>query len=827
MIHDLRTAARRLRLSPAFTVSAIFTLALGISATTLMFSVVETVLLRPLPFPDPNRLVVLSDVLNHTDLTAGEEAGVTAPDVRDYVHYTRSLEHLGAYLVASYELSGVSDPIRVNAARMTAAVFPALGVPPMIGRVFSQQEEDENQQVVVLSCAAWRKYFQGDMNVVGQSLRLNRKPYIIIGVMPVKFQFPLLAGHGEDVELWVPMSFSPEDFQGENMAAWGFRMVGRLAPGVTLADAQNDSQRIAELITKNYPPFMNSVHISALVQPLQEATVAQARSLLRTLFLAVLFVLLIACVNLAGLLLVRAMGRRRETGIRLALGARAATILGRALLESIILSMTSGLLGLILAAMGLQIGKTFLPDTIPRISEIGLDWKIAFFAASLAALAGISCGVAPAFAAIRVNVNDALKEGGRGETPGGRHARLRSVLVITEIAIAFVLVSSSGLLLLSFEKMRAVRLGFRPDHVLAASYSLPREQYSTQPSVDEFNNELMRRLETLPGVRSAGITSMLPASGADVLSNFVVEDHATPKGTDSDLAWSSSVSGDYFHVLGIELLRGRFFSEADRANTQLVLIANRKLAETYWPKQDPIGKRIRWGMPETPTPWMTVVGEVDDIKQGRRDQDTREQTYQPSTQQAASLGTFASNKGLNATHGMIVVRTSIPPGQIRRAVVSTVHSIDPQLPLTNMQALDRVISESDASRSFFTGLIIIFAAASSLLVFSGVYSVIAVSTAQRQQEMAIRLALGSQRSRIRRIILLSGAKLALSGCVIGVGGTLIASRLLRAFLFELSPFDPSISVAALIFLLLLTLAASLLPAWRVASIDPAKALHAG
>src|SRR5947208_3567776 len=405
---------------------------------------------------------------------------------------------------------------------------------------------------------------------------------------------------------------------------------------------------------RSYPSFMSSLRIQAVVRSLREETVEQARQLVRTLFLATMVVLLIACANLAGLLLVRAIRRRREIAVRRALGAPAGALLREAVLESLVLSVTGGVLGLGLAAIALRVGVSLLPETLPRIEEISLDGQVVLFAIVLSVLTGVVCGLAPAFAALRTSVNETLKEGGRTGTAGGGHARLRSVLVVGEIAVALVLLAASGLLLRSFEKMRAVDLGFRPDHVLATSYSLPQKQYTRQAAVDEFNHELIRRLQQLPGVKSVGLTSFLPASGGNSNTAFIAEGYVAPKGGGMNLAMQVTVEGDYLQTIGVPLLSGRFFTPADTADTQLVAIVNHKLAEHCWPGSDPVGKRLRLGMQETKTPWVTVVGEVADVKEASPDVPSKEQYYEPVEQLEKSIGPYASPTDLNGNGGSIV-----------------------------------------------------------------------------------------------------------------------------------------------------------------------------
>jgi predicted permease len=824
LFFDLKFALRQLRKSPGFAATAIAMLAFGIGATTAIFSIVEGVLLRPLPFPDSGRLVVLTDRLQGADIGGNGEAGVTAPDIRTYTRDTRSFENLGGYTFAQYELSGIGEPAQVNAARLTSGLFPALGVSPHLGRLFTAQEDEQSQQLTILSYATWQSRFHGNPQVLGSRILLDRKPYVVIGVMPQNFEFPLVPGHLNRSELWVPMSFSQVELT-QGAASWNFGMVGRLKAGVTAMRAQADSERVAQEIMRNYPPFMSSLRISSAVRPLQEETVEQARPLVRTLFLAVAVVLLIACANLAGLLLVRAIRRQRERAIRQALGAPAAALLRPAFLESLVLSVSGGVLGVVLAAVALRVGKSFLPESLPRIGEIGLNWTVIGFALLLAVVTGLLCGLAPAFATLRTSVNDTLKEGGRSGATGGKHARLRSILVVAEIAVALVLLSASGLLLRSFEKMRSIDLGFRPQNVTSAAYSLPRRQYATQSAVDSFNKELLLRLQQIPGAVSTGLTIFLPASDINANETFVVEGYVPPKGAGMNLATPDQVIGDYFRTMGISLIRGRFFTDSDRANAQLVVIVNRKFAQHYWPKQDSLGKRLRIGTPEMQTPWLTVVGVIADVKLGSPDADTKEQFYQPVDQSEADIGSLATPADLNGNGGYIVFRGTLPPETMENVLRAAVRSIDPQLPLTQVQTMEQAISDTEAPRRFNTTVITGFAAAAVLLAILGIYSVIAFSVASRVQEMAIRMALGSQRSGIMRLILISGAKLACIGCVLGLLGAVAAADLLKTFLFGVSPFDPLVLTLAAIAVLVLALTASAIPAQRAASIDPMRALR--
>jgi len=824
-LFDLRFVTRQLLKSPGYAITAVLMLAFGIGATTAIFSIVEGVLLRPLPFPSPDHLVVLADRLEGVDLQGNGEAGVTARDIRAYTRDTKSFDALGGYQFASYELSGVGSPAQVNASRLTAGVWPALGVAPQLGRVFTADEDEHSQQVVVLSYAAWKTRFNGNPQILGAKIQLDRKTYVVIGVMPREFEFPLIPGQLNRAELWVPMSFTAQELSDPGAASWSWQMVGRLKPGISATQAQSDSERVAQQIMRGYPANMASLHISAVVRPLQEETVEQTRPLLRTLFLAVAVVLLIACVNLAGLMLVRAIRRQREVAVRLALGARAWALLRQTLLESLVVSLSGGLLGLALAAIALKVGKSLLPESLPRISEIALNWQVVGFALLLGVVTGMLCGLAPAFAALRTNVNSTLKEGGRSGSSAGGHARLRSALVVAEIAIALVLLAASGLLLRSFEKMRSVDLGFRPERVATATYNLPQKQYSKQPAVDAFNNELLRKLYQVPGVTAAGITSTLPSSGGNGNETFVVEGYVPAKGAPLNLAVPAQIIGDYFGTMGIPLLRGRTFTDADKSGKPLVIVVNHKFVEHYWPNQDPIGKRMRIGTQEMQTPWMTVVGEIADVKLGSPDDPTKEQFFIPIAQAEDTIGSLASPDDLWGNGGFIVLRSALPPEQMEDALRSTVRSIDPQLPLTQVQTMEHAVSSTEAPRRFNTVLITGFALAAVLLAGLGIYSVIAFAVAARAQEMAIRMALGSQRAGIVQLILKSGVKLAIIGCVLGLAGAAGASTLLRSMLFGISPFDPLVLAAAAIGVMLLALGASALPAFRAASIQPIQALR--
>lgn len=822
--HDLRYTLRQLRNAPVFALTAVLTLALGLGATIAIFSIVNGVLLRPLPFADPDQLVLLGDHLEGTDWGEKRPAPVTAPEIGTYARETRAFQNMGGYGEATYELSGNGTPEQVHATRMGAALFPTLGVAPLLGRTFTPDEDEKHELVTVLSYATWKNRFQGNPHILGTKVLLDRQPYLVIGVMPKSFEFPLVPGHLNRSELWVPLSPTQDELV-QGASSWGFHLIARLKKGITTPQATDDAERVAHEIMRGYRADMAGLHIRAVVSPLRAVTVEQARPLLRALFLAVLVVLLIVCANLAGLLLVRALRRQREIAVRLALGASSGALLRYLMFEGLVLSLCGGLLGVVFASMALHVGKSLLPESLPRISDIDLNWSGIVLALLLAMATGLLCGLAPAFATLRTDVNVYLKDAGRSNSASGGPGRLRSMLVIGEIAIAMILLTTSGLLLRSFEQMSTVDLGFQPEHVVTAGYTLPQKQYATQAAVNGFNNELLTRLRQAPGSQAAGITTGLPASGVRMQGGFVPDGYVSPKGAGVDVATPLQVTGEYFRAAGIPLLQGRFFNTGDRPDTQLVAIVNHKLAEHYWPKQNPIGKRIRIGTQEMKTPWMTIVGEIADVKLGSPDLDATEQYYNPIEQTQAALGSLASPENLIGNGGYLVLRSALAPEQMENILRATVRSLDPQLALTQVQTLEQVVEDSEASRRFNTSLITLFAAVALLLAMLGVYSVTAFSVASQERELAIRIALGSERASVARLVLVSGAKLAVAGSLLGLTGAAMASGLLRSLLFKVSPFDPLVLAAAPAIVLILSLGACMLPALRAAFVNPMEALR--
>ncbi len=817
----LRFAFRQVWRAPGFTLTVILTLALGIGATTAIFSLIEGILLRPLPFSNPDRLVLLGD-----HLAGGASTSVTAREIGTYSKATNAFSSLGGYIGTSYEVSGAAIPEQVNAARFTAGVFATLGVRPMIGRVFTQEEEDARQPLAVISYGLWLSRYHRDPHVLGSAIVLDRRPYSIIGVMPRSFEFPLTDGQLDQAQIWVPLSLTPDELSDEHAGFWGYQMVARLKDGVTLSQAAQDADRVARQVMRTLPPAQSAIHIQGDVTPLLEFAVAEVRPLLRTLFLAVSVVLLIACFNVAGLLLARAIRRRSEYAVRLALGARSSVIIRESVFEGLLLGVAGGLLGLAFAATAIRIALHLLPDSMPRIDSISLDATVAGFALLLALLTGALCGLAPAFAALRTNLTETLKEGGRSGAGASSHAWLRSALVVSEIAIALVLLTISGAFLQSLQKMRAVDPGFRPDHVLVAGYRLPLPQYPSEAYSNAFNHAVVDRLSVKPGVIAAGISTAVPASGGYGESGFTIEGEST---ADWKLKFAifATVYGDYFHVMGIPLLDGRLFTEDDRSNSPLVVIVNQSMASHSWPGQRAIGKRMHAGGPQRGKsfPWATVVGVVADTKMGSRDEPSNDQWYTPAEQPATLNGSDYSGKLTASAGGYITLRSALPPAQMTQTLRSAIAEIDPALALQLVQTMDDAVSIVEAPRRFNTDLITAFAVGALLLTITGIYAVVAFSVSLRTQEIAIRMALGAQRNGIARMVLISGAKLALIGCVLGVLGSLAVSRLVSSFLFEVSAADPLIYIASVLIMVLLALLASALPARRAASADPITALR--
>ena len=819
LLQYLRFAFRQLRKAPGFTFTVVLTLALGIGATTAVFSLVEGILLRPLPFHEPDRLVLLGDIVR----AQGGTPDVTAREIATYSATTTAFSSVGGYATAGYELSGGATPEEVNTGRFSASVFSTLGVPPLLGRVFTRQEQDAQQPVAIISYGLWLNRFHRDPHVLGNSIVLDRKAYSIIGVMPRDFEYPLVDGHLDQAQLWIPLNLSPEELSESQAGAWRYQIVGRLKEGVSLSQAVQDVDRVAKQAMRDFPPSMAAIHIHGDIKPLREDAVAGVRPLLRTLFLAVSIVLLLACLNVAGLLLVRAIRRRREYAVRLALGARSSVILRESAAEGLLLSVVFSVLGLAFAAAAIRATLQLLPESMPRIDSISIDGSVVTFSLLLALATGTLCSLAPAFAALRTNLIESLKEGAQTGI-GAANTWLRSALVVSEIAIAMVLLTVSGALLRSFQRMRAVDPGFQPDQVLVASYQLPLNQYSTYAAAERFNRAVVERLRNQPGMVASGITSVVPSSGNAPESTYTIEGQPE-EGWKLKFAMFANTYGDYFHAMGIPLLDGRTFTQQDNGSAPLVVIVNQSMAKHSWPGERAVGKRMHVGNPKKGLPWATVVGVVADTRLGARDEPAIDQWYSPMQQPATLNGIEASETLPHPASGYIALRSALPPEEITQTLRSGVAGVDPLLAIEQVQPMSAVISNVEAPRRFNTYLISAFAAGALLLAITGIYAVVAFSVSLRTQEIAIRMALGATRAGITRLVVISGAKLALLGCGLGLLGSLAVSRLVSGFLFDVSATDPLIYGAGVVVMMLMALLASAFPATRAASTDPIDALR--
>ena len=816
---DFRFAARQLFKAPGFTLTVLLMLGLGIGVTSAIFSLIEGILLRPLRFQNPDRLVLVGDHLGNNP-----GIGVTAREIATYSNASSAFSSMGGFFGASYELSGGATPEEISAGRLTAGVFPTLGVEPILGRVFTQAEEDAHAPLAVISYALWMNRYQRDPRIVGRTIELNRRTYSILGVMPRSFEFPADSDRFSQTQLWVPMSLTPDELSEQAAGFWGYRIVARLKEDVTEAAAAQDANRVAQQVMRDFPPTMSAIRIRGDAKSLHEYVVGETRPLLRTLFLAVSVVLLIACVNVAILLLVRAIRRRREYALRLALGARAGVLVRESVCEGLLLSFAGGLVGLAFAAALLRTALHLLPASMPRVGSVAIDPTVAGFTLLLALATGVLCSITPAFAAARTDLIESLKEGVRTSAGAKNHAWLRSTLVVAEIAIALVLLTTAGAFLRSYQKMLAVDPGYRPDHVLVANYRLPLDQYPTDASVDAFNRTAIDRLSSKPGVSAVSISTILPGSDSYPMAAYTIEGQPT-EGWKLKFAAFGSVDGDYFGSLGIPLLEGRTFNSGDRPDSPLVLVVNQSMAEHSWPGQSPLGKRMHVGNPKKHMPWATVVGVVGNTKIGSPDEANTDQWFAPAQQPAILEPPQPSGKRSGVGGAFLALRSALPPEQMRETLRATIAAIDPVLVLRHVQTMTDIVSESEAPRRFNTGIISAFALGALALAISGIYAVVAFSVSLRTQEIAIRMALGAERKNIARLVLTSASRLALVGCAFGVVASFAVSKVVSTFLFSVTATNPIIYAVSVLTMLLVALLASALPAARAASSDPIQALR--
>lgn len=817
LLHDIRYGLRGIFKNPSFAVVALLTLTLGIGGTTAMFSVVNAVLLRQLPYQDPSRLVLIRELIPKIDSTP---ISVPAPDILDFRDRSQAFSGVAGFEGRRYEWIGRGAPQQVQGTRVSFNTLSVLGVSPVLGRSFTAEEDRPGQHVVILSYSLWQREFGGDRGVLGRTVSLNRIPYTVVGVMPPQFLFPVNSSSTADPsQLWVPLALTPEEIaaRGDN---FDDGVVARIKPGVSFAQTQSDVDRVAQYIREQYPPEVRGeLDMRGVITPLSEVAFGDLRRPMLALFGGVFLILLIAAANVANLLLTRATGRQKEIAVRIALGATPARLITQLLAESVTLSLAGGALGTLFAAFATDLIVSLVPGNVPRLHQAQVDVRTLAFAFAISLLAGVVFGLAPVFLALRTRLNENLKEGGRGGSFGRQHRRLRSGLVVAEVSLALVLLFAAGLLLRSFQKLLETNPGFAPDHLITASVSLPAAQYPQAQQMRSFQHALLERMQQLPGGRSAGMATDLPLE-SDWIRIFTADGYNPPPGAGMNVDSHTVVGGDYFQAMGIPLVRGRNFLPSDDAHSLPVIIVSQSLAEKYWHGQDPIGKRLKWGPAQSDSPWLTVVGVVGDVKQQALDKTTLPHTYQPYAQLKDDLVV----QGIVRTLRM-VVRTSGDPRSAAASLKAAVWGLDRQLAVTKLRTMEEVLSESSAPRRFNMILVLLFAGTALLLAAIGIYGVIAYSVAQRTQEIGIRMTLGAERVHVLRMVLGWGVLLTGTGTILGLAASLAAARLLRGFVFGIQATDPLTFVVVVAVLVATALLATCVPAWRAARVDPMVALR--
>ena len=816
-MNDLRYAVRILAKSPAFTAVAVLTLALGIGANTAIFSVVNAVLLRPLPYPESERLVWLSERSPNFPTMS-----VSYPNFSDWRSQQQVFEEIGVYNWGNYNLTGKGQPSRLTGVRISADALAALRARSAVGRIFSNDEDKPGApSVVVLSHALWRERFGGDANIVNQSITLDGRPYTVIGVMPAGFAFP------NRTDLWLPVGpLSSEESWKSRGNHPGLFGVARLKPGVTLEQARAGMETIAVRLDQQYPDSNKNNRIR--VEPLLDDYVRNVRPALWSLLGAVALVLLIACANVANLLLARGAARQKELAVRAALGAGRRRIVRQLLTESVLLAVVGGAFGLLLAWGGVRLILAMSGDAIPRAAEVGLDSVVLAFTAGVALLTGILFGLAPAWQASRPELHDTLKDTARGTT-GGR-ARLRQGLVVAEVALTLVMLAGAGLLLRSFHRLQHVNPGFSHERVLSFRLDLPEKKYETEDSQIGFYQSLIERLRVLPGVQAVSVTSRLPLGGNDWQTSFVIEGRPEPPPHERPSMEVHLVSPDYFLTMGIPLLRGRAFSDQDdRGHLRgrdlgglskgqhwmsglSAIVVDEEFARRHWPNEDAIGKRVRlpWG---EKGPLLSVVGVVGRVKLDRLNEEGGfVQAYLPFLQ--------APSQGM-----AVVMKTTLAPETLITAAREQVRALDPEQPIYDLRTLAEMRDRSIAPQRLNLTLLGIFAGIGLALALIGLYGVLAYAVAQRRREIGVRMALGAQRADVLQLVVGHGMRLVLAGLGIGLIGALALTRLLRALLFGVGPTDPVTFAATPLVLALTALLACWLPAARASKVDPMEALR--
>ncbi len=802
---DFRYGARMLAKSPTFTVAALLTLALGIGANSAIFSVVNTVLLRPLPYKDPGRLVMIWEDNSRQGFPRNTLPPANFADYREQNHV---FEGMAALTGRSFNLTGVGEPERIDGLRVSANLFQILDAQPQLGRVFSiDEDQPATGHVVILSNRLWQRRFNSDPAIVGKTVTLNGEGYTVVGVMPPDFQFHG-ALPGADDELLVPIAFSPRE--AASRGGHYLNVVARLKPGVTLEKAQAEMSSIAQRLQQQYPE--HNTGVGSVVVSLHEQLVGDIRPALLVLLGAVGFVLLIACANVANLLLARAAARHKEIATRVALGAGRARLVRQFLTESLLLSTAGGLLGLLLSLWGVSMLKQFIPENISQVKAITVDAKVLGFTLLISLLTGVVFGLAPALQASKVNLSEMLKEGGRDSSTGRRGNRVRALLVIAEVAVSLVLLIGAGLLINSFLRLRNVDPGFRAENLLTMRVALPRSKYPDHAHRAAFYTEMLRRVEALPGVKSAAMTSPLPLIYNGDSMGVTIEGRPMPTGQEPDVV-TRVVSSHYLRSMSIRLLQGRELGDQDRADTMPVAVINETMARRFWPGEDPIGKRLAPGSAVEHDDWITIVGIVNDVRQFELSAMPKPQMYLSYEQSEPFLLRD------------LVVKTDVEPSSLAGMVRSTIWTIDRDQPVSNIATMEEILSQSVKRERFSMLLLAVFATLALVLAAVGIYSVMSYAMAQRTHEIGIRMALGAQTRDVLRLVIGQGLKLALAGVAIGILIAFALTRLMTSLLFGVSATDPLTYVAISLVLVGVAVLASYIPARRAAKVDPMIALR--
>jgi putative ABC transport system permease protein len=807
-LQDIRYGVRMLLKAPSVSIVATIALALGIGANTAIFSVVNAVLLRPLPFANSEQLMNIWE----TDSTRGYKRGAASyPNFVDWREQNHVFERMATYHDNDFIMTGRGEPARLQGAVVNADLFPLLGVAPVIGRGFLPDEDKpgEGGRVVVLSQGLFQKRFNSDPNIVNQSMVLDGKSYTIVGVMPSAFQFPV---QNEPVELWTTVAVDREGKEPltDERGAHYMSVIARLRPGVSKEQAQAEMTSISARLEQQYPD--KDLHKSSRVEPTLEALVGDIRPALLILLGAVGCVLLIACANVANLLLARAMTRHKEMAIRSALGASRIRVVRQLLTESVLLSLTGGALGLMLAVWWSDLLVALGKENIPRALQVGLDWRVLGFTLLVSVLTGVIFGLVPAIHSSKTELTESLKEGGRGSGEGARRNRIRGVLVVSELAIAVVLLVGAGLLMQSLWRLRQVSPGFESQGLLTFVVGIPEVRYPTEKQA-QFYHDLVARVESLPGVRSASAVIPLPLSGDAFSISFETEGRPVAKGNQPSADFFA-ISDGYFKTLGVSMLKGRDLNERDNKQAPGVIIVNQAFARKFFPDEDPVGKRIKPGIStDTDEPAMReIVGMVSDVRNRNLSSELRPGYFVPAAQIPFNQMTM-------------VVRTTSDPHSLITAVQNEVHAMDKELPIFNVKTMDEYIAATVAAPRFNTTLLVIFAAVALVLTIVGLYGVMSYSVAQRTNEIGIRMALGAQTRDVLRLIVSQGFKLVLLGLAIGLAGAFALMRVIASLLFGVTTKDPLTFAAVAVLLAFVALLACYIPARRATRLDPLRALR--